>query len=100
MKSHRGGGVVVGSNFNHSFQAVDLLQVSRLCSGNTQVVTWQPDDWGHWAWHDPRYLICVVSRRYSSGGRRGGTSGCAHAARSVTVRLSSVVVAEKSADGA
>jgi hypothetical protein len=57
---HRGSGIAIGSNFNHSYQAVELLQVSRLCSGNTHVVTWQPDDW---LWHNPQHLVCVVNKR-------------------------------------
>ena len=65
--AHRRGCVAVGSTCNHSFQTVELLQVSRLYSGNTRVGTWQPDSW-RWCdefcrEQDPGHPLCLVSKR-------------------------------------
>lgn len=45
---------------------MELLQVSRLCPGNTRVVTWQPDD-GRWRdefgrEQDPRHFLRMVGK--------------------------------------
>src|SRR6266852_3243606 len=79
--------------------AVELLQVLHLCSGNTHVVTWQPDNrqWHDEFWREqgPRHLLCVVSKRQRRQDRRGGASGWVSAARSAAVRSPSVSVAKK-----